>query len=77
MAKNVQINGVGYNNVPSVVIPQSGSGNATFYETSDATVSAEYLLTGYTAYGATGKINGTLTAANVSQDSTTKVLSIS
>lgn len=78
MAKSVSINGTTYANVPSVQIPLStGSGSATFYETSDATAAAGYVLQGYTAYGASGLITGTMTAASVSQDSTSKVLTIS
>lgn len=78
MAKNVVINGASYNAVPYVNIPLSGGGgNATFYETSDATAAAANILSGYTAYGASGKITGEATAANISQDSTTKVLTIS
>ncbi len=76
--KSVIINGVTYNNVPSVVCPLStGSGSATFYETSDATADASKILSGYSGYGANGKVNGTFTAVNVSQDSTSKVLTIS
>lgn len=78
MAKNVIINGASYNAVPYVNIPLSGGGgNATFYETSDATAAAANILSGYTAYGISGKIVGEATAANISQDSTTKVLTIS
>lgn len=78
MAKNVVINSVTYSGVPSIQVPISGGGgNATFYETSDATVTAETLASGATAYGPAGKITGTLTAASVSQDSTTKIVTIS
>lgn len=78
MAKNVVINSVTYPGVPSIQVPISGGGgNATFYETSDATVTAATLASGTTAYGPAGKITGTLTAASVSQDSTTKILTIS
>lgn len=78
MAKSVSINGTTYASVPYVSIPLStGSGNATFYETSDATAAAAHILQGYTAYGASGAVTGTMTAAAVSQDSTTKVLTIS
>jgi hypothetical protein len=78
MAKNVIINGASYNSVPYVNIPlAAGGGNATFYETSDATAQAANILSGYTAYGANGKVVGQATAANISQDSTTKVLTIS
>lgn len=77
MAKNVVINGASYNAVPYVQIPQVGGGNAIFYETSDATAQAANILAGYSAYGASGKIDGQATAANISQDGTTKVLTIS
>lgn len=78
MAKSVSINGVTYPNVPSVNIPlSSGSGNATFYETSDADIDASKVLQGYKGFGTSGLVTGTLTTVNVSQDSTTKVLSIS
>ena len=76
--KSVTINGTVYANVPHVSIPLStGTGSAIFYETSDATADASKILQGYTGYGVNGKITGTMTAANVSQDSTTKVLTIS
>lgn len=78
MAKNVIINGASYNAVPYVNIPlAAGGGNATFYETSDATAAAANILYGYTAYGASGKISGQATMPTISQDGTTKVLTIS
>ena len=78
MAKNVIINGSSYNSVPYVQIPlAAGDGNAVFYETSDATGDASKVLTGYTMYGASGKVSGQATLPTVSQDSTTKVLTIS
>ena len=78
MAKNVIINGVTYASVPHVNIPLSGGGgNATFYDTTDATADAAAILAGYSAYGASGKVSGTATMPTVSQDGTTKVLTIS
>lgn len=78
MAKNVIINGATYNGVPHVNIPlAAGGGNATFYETSDATVQASTLVAGASAYGPSGKVLGTLTLPSITQDSTTKVLTIS
>lgn len=78
MAKNVIINGASYNAVPYVNIPLvGGGGNATFYETSDATAAAANILSGFSAYGANGKISGQATVPTISQDSTTKVLTIS
>lgn len=78
MAKNVIINGASYNAVPYVQIPLSaGGGNAVFYDTSDATAAAANIPVGYSAYGATGKIDGQMTLPTITQDGTTKVLFIS
>ncbi len=78
MAKNVIINGASYNAVPYVQIPlAAGGGNAVFYETSDATAAAANILSGYSAYGVSGKLTGTATVPTISQDGTTKVLTIS
>lgn len=78
MAKNVIINGASYNAVPYIQIPLAGqTGNAVFYETSDATAAAANILSGYSAYGASGKISGSATMPTISQDGTTKVLTIS
>lgn len=78
MAKNVTINGVNYTAVPYVNIPLAGeNGNATFYETSDATASASSIVAGYSAYTPSGKVDGSVTLPVISQDATTKVLSIS
>ena len=79
MAQNVIINGVTYQSVPEVDIPKSGGGTAQFYDISDATLSGNaQLLNGVTAYGADGtKYTGNVSVPTISQDSTTKVLSIS
>ena len=62
MAKNVVINGVTYQNVPSVQIPLSGaSGNAEFFDTSDATLdNGGKMLSGNTAYANGVKYTGTI-----------------
>ena len=61
MAQNVVINGVTYSDVPSVDIPKSGSGTASFYDTSDATLdSGGKMLNGNTAYA-----NGTKYTGNI------------
>lgn len=64
MAQNVKINGVTYQNVPSVQIPfATGSGNAEFYDTSDATLAnGGQMLNGVTAYAGGTKITGTITS---------------
>lgn len=60
MAQNVVINGVTYSNVPEVDIPKSGSGTAKFYDTSAADISGGDVLTGKTAFGASGSVSGSM-----------------
>ena len=62
MAKNVVINSVTYSDVPYVEIPLSGTtGNAAFYDTSDATLnSGDKMLSGNTAYANGTKYTGTI-----------------
>lgn len=62
MAKNVVIREVEYASVPSVEIPlATGSGNAEFYDTSDATLdSGGKMLEGVTAYADGTKYTGTI-----------------
>lgn len=60
MAQNVIINGVTYSNVPEVDIPKSGGGTAKFYDTAGANVSAGDLLSGKTAFGASGSVSGNM-----------------
>ena len=60
MAQNVVINSVTYQNVPEVDIPKSGGGTAKFYDTSGADISAEHVLTGKTAFGASGSVSGSM-----------------
>lgn len=61
MAQNVVINGVEYSSVPSVQIPKSGSGTATFHDTSNADITSADVLSGKTAYGSSGEISGGMT----------------
>ena len=74
---NVKINGVTYSNVPSVNIPKDAGGTAVFHDTSTATATANDIVSGKIAYNANGAVTGTLTQVFVSQNSTTKVLTIS
>ena len=60
MAQNVIINGVTYANVPEVDIPKSGGGTAKFYDSSGANAAAGDILTGKTAFGATGEVSGNM-----------------
>ena len=76
--KTVTINGAVYANVPFIDVPLSGGGgNATFYETSDATADAGKTLQGYYGYNASGKFQGSLTVPTVTQDGVTGGLTIS
>lgn len=56
----VVINGVTYSDVPSVQIPKSGSGTATFYDTSEADGVATNVLSGKKVFGSTGEITGSM-----------------
>lgn len=78
MAKNVKINGVTYSDVPIVNIPNAnGGGNAAFYDTSTASVTAADVRSGKTFYGANGQDTGTLADASCSSvNITTKSQSI-
>ena len=60
MAQNVIINGVTYQNVPEVDIPKSGGGTAKFYDAAGATAAAGDILTGKSAFGASGEISGSM-----------------
>ncbi len=60
MAQNVIINGVTYQNVPEVDIPKSGGGTAKFYDTASGDLTAGDLLTGKTAFGASGSVSGSM-----------------
>lgn len=60
MAQNVIINSVTYQNVPEVDIPKSGGGTAKFFDTANADISSADVLTGKTAYGASGSVSGSM-----------------
>lgn len=68
MSKSVIIRDVTYNDVPSVNIPlASGSGNATFIDTSDATLdNGNKMLNGVTSYADGVKYTGTITTKSSS-----------
>lgn len=58
---SVVINSVTYASVPEVDIPKSGGGTAKFYYTGDADVAQGDILSGKTAFGASGSITGNMT----------------
>lgn len=63
MAKNVKINNVTYENVPQVEIPlaDNSGNNAVFYDTTGADAAAGDVLSGKSAFGASGAISGSMT----------------
>ena len=76
MAKNVEINEIIYNSVPSVKIPlANGTGDALFVDTSDATMtSGGQSLDGVTSYANGVKITGSIptkTAADMTASGAT------
>lgn len=77
MAQNVKINGVSYSNVPSVEIPlASGTGTAKFFDNSGCNATPADVIAGKKFGTATGQGTGTATVPTVSQDSSTKILSV-
>lgn len=75
---NVRINGVTYSDVPSVSIPNSsGGGNATFFDTTTSTATASDIASGKVAFNGNGAVTGSLTLVSVSQNPTTKILTVS
>ena len=64
-------------NIRSGVSLLGVSRKASVVDTADANATAGRIANGYTAYVNGSKVVGTLTSANVSQDTTTKVLTIS
>ena len=61
MAQNVEINGVVYQNVPSVRIPNTGGTASYFYDTTGANISAADIRNGNRGYGANGELTGSMT----------------
>ena len=64
-------------NIKSGVMILGIAGKSSVVDTSDATATAATILNGVTAYVNGSKITGSLNTPVISQDSTTKVLSIS
>jgi len=60
MAQNIVINSVVYNDVPEIQIPKQGGGTAKFFDTSGANVASGDVLTGKTAFGASGSVSGNM-----------------
>lgn len=58
---SVVINSVTYQNVPSVQIPKSGLGTATFYDSSECDAVAGNVLSGKVFVGSSGQDTGSMT----------------
>lgn len=67
---DVTLLGVDYQDVPSVILPKTGGGAASFYDTENATAVASDVASGKIFYGANGPDTGT----GVSEDTLLKAL---
>ena len=72
-AKDVTLFGASYEDVPAIVVPETGTtGQVRFTEVSDTTATASTVLSGYTAYGADGqKFTGSASGGGVIIEDTT------
>lgn len=78
MSQSVIINGVTYADVPSVNIPKSGGGTASFYDTSGSDITSSDVLSGKVAFGSAGEVLGNMpNNGNVSGSISTKGGSVS
>ena len=66
MAKNITLLGANYQAVPSVNLPQTGGGTASFFDVSDTTAVTSDVTNAEYIYNAAGqKVQGTLTFSTI------------
>ena len=65
MSQNITLLGASYSDVPSVLLPKTGGGTASFDDTTDANATAADIMSGKTAYVNGTKITGTATSGSV------------
>ena len=72
MSKNVTLMGASYSAVPSVILPQTGGGNAQFFDVSDTTAAASDVASGKYFYTASGvRTQGTSSGGGSSKNAQT------
>lgn len=57
---SIIINNITYSDVPEIDVPKSGSGTAKFYDTSGADAAAGDILSGKSAFNASGSVSGSM-----------------
>lgn len=67
MSKNITLMGASYSNVPSVLLPKTGGGTASFVDITDTTATASDVASGKYFYTAAGvRTAGTSAGADLS-----------
>ena len=56
MAQNITLLGADYQDVPSVILPKTGGGQAQFVDITDTNITADKIVIGYQAYNAAGEL---------------------
>lgn len=73
MAQNITLQGASYTDVPAVILPKTGGGNAQFVDVTDTTATASDVLSGKYFYTAAG-VKTVGTGAGGATPSSVKIL---